>query len=150
MPEGHRQGNTPSSTTITSRDLSLSRVPSLGLENVSGPATGCPTLTRRHSRSLRDQNIEDRPYNDARGEQMLERQPRSGLTCKATALGGIFITRVVEQRYVPSDGLCYVFDDGSTCPTVIDGRLVNPIWGTTKVGKARKRVAQACLYERSK
>lgn len=81
---------------------------------------------------------------------MLERQPRSGLTCKATALGGIFITRVVEQRCIPGDELCYVFHDGSTCPTVIDWGLVNPIWGTTKVGKARKRVAQACLYERFK
>lgn len=51
----------------------------------------------------------------------------------------------VGQRHIPGEGLCYVFKDGSTCPTVIDGEPVNPLWGTTKAGKARKRLAQACL-----
>lgn len=51
----------------------------------------------------------------------------------------------VGQRHIPGEGLCYVFKDGSTCPTIIDGEPVNPLWGTTKAGKARKRLAQACL-----
>lgn len=51
----------------------------------------------------------------------------------------------VGQRHIPGEGMCYVFKDGSTCPTIIDGEPVNPLWGTTKAGKARKRLAQACL-----
>jgi len=51
----------------------------------------------------------------------------------------------VGQRTIPGKGLCYVYKDGNTCPTVIDGEVVNPMWGTTKAGKARKRLAQACL-----
>lgn len=51
----------------------------------------------------------------------------------------------IGQQLFPGRGLCYVFSDGATCPTVIDGELVNPLWGTTKAGKARKRLAQACL-----
>jgi len=56
----------------------------------------------------------------------------------------------VGQRHIPGEGMCYVFKDGSTCPTVIDGEPVNPLWGTTKAGKARKRLAQACLNCREK
>lgn len=55
----------------------------------------------------------------------------------------------VGQRDIPGEGLCYVYQDGSTCPTMIDGEPVNPLWGTTKAGKARKRLAVACLYVRS-
>lgn len=51
----------------------------------------------------------------------------------------------VGQREIPGKGLCFVYKDGGTCPTVIDGEVVNPMWGTTKAGKARKRLAQACL-----
>jgi len=51
----------------------------------------------------------------------------------------------VGQREIPGKGLCFVYKDGGTCPTMIDGELVNPMWGTTKAGKARKRLAQACL-----
>ncbi|KAI4732150.1 hypothetical protein E4T49_00150 [Aureobasidium sp. EXF-10728] len=56
----------------------------------------------------------------------------------------------VGQRHIPGEGMCYVFKDGSTCPTIIDGEPVNPLWGTTKAGKARKRLAQACLNCREK
>lgn len=56
----------------------------------------------------------------------------------------------VGQRQIPGKGLCYVYNDGNTCPTVIDGEVVNPMWGTTKAGKARKRLAQACLACREK
>jgi hypothetical protein len=60
---------------------------------------------------------------------------------------GVFHLQIAGQRDILGEGLCYVFKDGSTCPTVIDGEPVNPLWGTTKAGKARKRLAQACLYE---
>lgn len=53
---------------------------------------------------------------------------------------------VVGQADIPGKGLCYVYQDGSICPTVIDDLPVNPAWGTTKAGKPRKRLAQACLY----
>ncbi|GAB7342961.1 hypothetical protein MBLNU457_g1065t1 [Dothideomycetes sp. NU457] len=56
----------------------------------------------------------------------------------------------VGQREIPGKGLCFVYKDGGTCPTVIDGEVVNPMWGTTKAGKARKRLAQACLSCREK
>jgi hypothetical protein len=58
---------------------------------------------------------------------------------------GNYSLQCVGQRHIPGEGLCYVFKDGSTCPTIIDGEPVNPLWGTTKAGKARKRLAQACL-----
>ncbi|KAF4555147.1 Fungal specific transcription factor domain-containing protein 75 [Elsinoe fawcettii] len=56
----------------------------------------------------------------------------------------------VGQQHFPGRGLCYVFSNGDSCPTVIDGEVVNPLWGTTKAGKARKRLAQACLNCREK
>ncbi|KAF2087568.1 hypothetical protein K490DRAFT_12804, partial [Saccharata proteae CBS 121410] len=48
------------------------------------------------------------------------------------------------------EGICYVYEDGSYCRTVIDGEEVNPSWGVTKAGKPRKRLAQACLTCREK
>lgn len=82
------------------------------------------------------------PSND---ERMLDRRPSSAFPGKSNAAGGVFNLQIVGQRDIPGEGLCYVFKDGSTCPTVIDGEPVNPLWGTTKAGKARKRLAQACL-----
>ncbi|PNS21088.1 hypothetical protein CAC42_3426 [Sphaceloma murrayae] len=64
-----------------------------------------------------------------------------------------FSTNNVEcigQQHFPGRGLCYVYSNGDTCPVVIDGEMVNPMWGTTKAGKARKRLAQACLNCREK
>ncbi|KAI4750206.1 hypothetical protein E4T52_17196 [Aureobasidium sp. EXF-3400] len=58
--------------------------------------------------------------------------------------------RWVRQRRTPEEGMYYVCQDGSTFSTVIDGEPVNPLWGITKAGKARKRPAQACLNCRRK
>ncbi|GME25949.1 hypothetical protein GTA08_BOTSDO01463 [Neofusicoccum parvum] len=58
--------------------------------------------------------------------------------------------RCIGQQEVPGEGLCYVYEDGSYCRTVIDGEPVNPSWGVTKAGKPRKRLAQACLTCREK
>ncbi|KAJ9639890.1 hypothetical protein H2199_006123 [Coniosporium tulheliwenetii] len=58
--------------------------------------------------------------------------------------------RLLGQRDVPGQGLCYVYEDGTFCKTIIDGEPVNPSWGVTKAGKPRKRLAQACLTCREK
>ncbi|KAF2841325.1 hypothetical protein M501DRAFT_912327, partial [Patellaria atrata CBS 101060] len=59
-------------------------------------------------------------------------------------------SRCIGQKEVPGEGLCYVYEDGSYCRTVIDGEPVNPSWGITKAGKPRKRLAAACLTCREK
>lgn len=58
--------------------------------------------------------------------------------------------QVIHEENVPGQGLCYVYDDGSTCPKEVDGDIVNPRWGTTKAGKPRKRLGQACNTCREK
>ncbi|KAH7054247.1 hypothetical protein B0J12DRAFT_448514 [Macrophomina phaseolina] len=64
--------------------------------------------------------------------------------------GPVRTARCVGQQEVPGEGLCYVYEDGSYCRTIIDGEPVNPSWGVTKAGKPRKRLAQACLTCREK
>lgn len=64
--------------------------------------------------------------------------------------GTQFLPRFVRQAEVPGEGLCYFYDDGSHCKTVIDGEQVNAHWGVTKAGKPRKRLAIACLTCREK
>ncbi|RMZ92732.1 hypothetical protein DV736_g31, partial [Chaetothyriales sp. CBS 134916] len=57
---------------------------------------------------------------------------------------------VVREDYISGKGLYYVYDDGSVCPKAINGHIVNPKWGTTKAGKPRKRLGQACNTCREK
>ncbi|EXJ93581.1 hypothetical protein A1O1_01973 [Capronia coronata CBS 617.96] len=57
---------------------------------------------------------------------------------------------IVREELVPGKGLCYVYDDGSVCQKNADGEPVNPKWGTTKAGKPRKRLGQACNTCREK
>ncbi|KAK9420302.1 hypothetical protein SUNI508_06571 [Seiridium unicorne] len=64
--------------------------------------------------------------------------------------GTHFLPRFVRQAEVSGEGLCYFYDDGSHCKTVIDGEQVNAHWGVTKAGKPRKRLAIACLTCREK
>ncbi|KAI2623336.1 hypothetical protein GGR54DRAFT_638570 [Hypoxylon sp. NC1633] len=64
--------------------------------------------------------------------------------------GTHFLPRFVKQAEVPGEGLCYFYDDGTHCKTVIDGEPVNAHWGVTKAGKPRKRLAIACLTCREK
>lgn len=59
-------------------------------------------------------------------------------------------SQCVGTQELPGKGLCYVYEDGSTLPAVIDGEQVNPSWGITKAGKPRKRLAQACQTCREK
>jgi hypothetical protein len=64
--------------------------------------------------------------------------------------GTHFFPRFVRQAEVPGEGLCYFYDDGTHCKTVIDGEAVNAHWGVTKAGKPRKRLAIACITCREK
>lgn len=64
--------------------------------------------------------------------------------------GTHFLPRFVCAAEVPGEGMCYFYDDGSHCKTVIDGEPVNAHWGVTKAGKPRKRLAIACVTCREK
>ncbi|KAB5563337.1 fungal-specific transcription factor domain-containing protein [Coniochaeta sp. 2T2.1] len=64
--------------------------------------------------------------------------------------GTHFLPRFVRAAEVPGEGMCYFYDDGSHCKTVIDGEVVNAHWGVTKAGKPRKRLAIACITCREK
>ena len=64
--------------------------------------------------------------------------------------GTQFLPRFVKQAEVPGEGMCYFYDDGTHCKTVIDGEIVNAHWGVTKAGKPRKRLAIACITCREK
>lgn len=58
--------------------------------------------------------------------------------------------RVVGEDVVPGEGPCYIYEDGSHVRKTIDGDVVNAQWGVTKAGKARKRLAIACITCREK
>lgn len=64
--------------------------------------------------------------------------------------GTHFLPRFVRAAEVAGEGMCYFYDDGSHCKTVIDGEVVNAHWGVTKAGKPRKRLAIACVTCREK
>ncbi|KAL1874745.1 hypothetical protein VTK73DRAFT_222 [Phialemonium thermophilum] len=64
--------------------------------------------------------------------------------------GTHFLPRFVKAAEVPGEGMCYFYDDGTHCKTVIDGEAVNALWGVTKAGKPRKRLAIACVTCREK
>lgn len=84
-------------------------------------------------------------FSETYHDRNLERRPSLANLGRPSISATPYGSQCVGQRSIPGEGLCYVFKDGSTCPTVIDGEPVNPLWGTTKAGKARKRLAQACL-----
>lgn len=58
--------------------------------------------------------------------------------------------RVVREDIIPGEGPVWVYEDGSTCPKIIDGEAVNAHWGVTKAGRPRKRLAIACTTCREK
>lgn len=64
--------------------------------------------------------------------------------------GTHFLPRYMRTAEVPGEGMCYFYDDGTHCKTVIDGEAVNAHWGVTKAGKPRKRLAIACVTCREK
>ena len=58
--------------------------------------------------------------------------------------------KVVREETRPGQGAVWIYEDGSTCPKVVDGETVNAEWGVTKAGKPRKRLALACTACREK
>lgn len=60
------------------------------------------------------------------------------------------LARVLREEDIPGKGVCYVDDNDSYCPKAIDGDSKNPLWGVTKAGKPRKRLAQSCTTCREK
>lgn len=148
--DSYRQGNMPIATTTTSQFSSLLPIPLLYLEQDPNPAAyhrqKLPPLSGRYPRvkSLYDQNMDNMLYDSARKERIPQQQPKSGSTYKTITSGRT--NKAVDRRYITGNESWYFFNDGSKCPTVIDGEPVNPLWGITKAGKARKRLPQACLY----
>lgn len=74
---------------------------------------------------------------------------RNGLGPKIWA-GNRFLPQFTHEAYVPGEGTCYFYDDGTRCKSIIDGEVVNKFWGVTKTGKPRKRLAIACMTCREK
>ena len=58
--------------------------------------------------------------------------------------------RLIGEEVLPGEGLCYIYSDGTHVRKMIDGETVNAQWGVTKAGKARKRLAEACVACRDK
>ncbi|KAJ4506133.1 hypothetical protein HRR78_008363 [Exophiala dermatitidis] len=57
---------------------------------------------------------------------------------------------VVREEVIPGRGLCQIYDDGTVGQRMSDSDAFNPKWGTTKAGKPRKRLGQACNTCREK
>ena len=60
------------------------------------------------------------------------------------------VPKLVGEKVIPGEGPCWVYEDGSHVKKVIDGEPVNAQWGITKAGRARKRLAVACMSCREK
>ena len=56
----------------------------------------------------------------------------------------------IGMSIIDNEGMCYIYDDGTYCPVFVNGEWVNPGYGLTKTGKARKRLRQACKSCNSK
>jgi hypothetical protein len=101
-------------------------------------------------------------YNDQRSPQSARIPPPTPSTTVTEGVpskdglgpkiwtGTHFLPQFVRAAEVPGEGMCYFYDDGSHCKTVIDGEAVNAHWGVTKAGKPRKRLAIACVTCREK
>lgn len=100
-----------------------------------------PAATERHDHVSRNHDyFSSPPYHS-----LTMMRPSSTSGGKADA-GDVFGRQLVGHREIPGEGLCYVLQDGSILEmTDEEGTLINPLWGKTKAGKARKRLAQACL-----
>jgi hypothetical protein len=114
-------------------DYQSSHVP----EQLTHPTQGVDTVEPSHSQATS-------PYRQE-NEGDIARRLNATQGMRGAPPASNYSLQCVGQRHIPGEGMCYVFKDGSTCPTIIDGEPVNPLWGTTKAGKARKRLAQACL-----
>ncbi|KAH7251853.1 hypothetical protein BKA59DRAFT_525219 [Fusarium tricinctum] len=134
--------------------------PEYSLESRDGSFRPPQDQFRLHFPSPKDRVVP--AYNDQRSPQTATIPPPTPST---TATDGVpskdglgpkiwtgthFLPRFVRATEVPGEGMCYFYDDGSHCKTVIDGEAVNAHWGVTKAGKPRKRLAIACITCREK
>ena len=55
-----------------------------------------------------------------------------------------------DETNVGGRGPCFVYDDGTVAQKLVNGDTTNTKWGTTKAGKPRKRLGQACNTCREK
>ncbi|CAJ2508003.1 Uu.00g091890.m01.CDS01 [Anthostomella pinea] len=133
------QPSTPSFRPVSERMPLPSLGQSLGLESGSGlkkEAQMHAGLLNRSPTLASTASSEGLPVKDGLGPKIWT--------------GTHFLPRFVRQAEVPGEGICYFYDDGTHCKTVIDGEAVNAHWGVTKAGKPRKRLAIACLTCREK
>ncbi|KAA8573739.1 hypothetical protein MFRU_001g03270 [Monilinia fructicola] len=112
--------------------------------HASRPEHESRPFSREHAPFAR--NYMPTPASTAMGEPVTV---KDGLGPKIWT-GTQFLPRFVKQADVAGEGLCYFYDDGTHCKTVIDGEVVNALWGVTKAGKPRKRLAIACITCREK
>ncbi|EGX91460.1 C6 transcription factor [Cordyceps militaris CM01] len=115
---------------------------------------GTQSTTRRHLPESRDGPMDDKkeqqPSSHSQAANASESAaPKNSLGPKIWT-GNHFLPRFVRTAEVEGEGLCYFYDDETHCKTVIDGEAVNALWGVTKAGKPRKRLAIACVTCREK
>ncbi|KAL3957811.1 hypothetical protein ACCO45_008389 [Purpureocillium lilacinum] len=131
---------------------------SLGSRDVSFRSPGDPA--RGHFSGSKDSGLEFSEPRPIHGSSNPPPTPSSTVTSEGMPskdglgpkiwTGTHFLPRFVRAAEVPGEGMCYFYDDGSHCKTVIDGEAVNAHWGVTKAGKPRKRLAIACVTCREK
>ena len=102
-----------------------------------------------------NQPLLSNPPSTPAGSNAIVTVPEGGVSAKDGLgpkiwTGTHFLPRFVRAAEVAGEGMCYFYDDGSHCKTVIDGEAVNAHWGVTKAGKPRKRLAIACVTCREK
>ncbi|KAI9792336.1 MAG: hypothetical protein M1833_001107 [Piccolia ochrophora] len=107
-------------------------------------------VEQHHQRSFRALSAGHTPPGIYQAPRMREPVQSAEAIGPSIWTGTHFLPRFVGERNVPGEGLCYFYDDGTHCKTVIDGEAVNAHWGVTKAGKPRKRLAVACLTCREK
>ena len=119
------------------------------------PRTSSQHLYQQQQQQQPQPQHQQQPYsqhasqNPAPGVGGESKPTKDGLGPKIWT-GTHFLPRFVRAAELPGEGMCYFYDDGSHCKTVIDGEAVNAHWGVTKAGKPRKRLAIACVTCREK
>lgn len=140
------------------RSFSGSKSPAFGesRSQIEGGSQWSQHEADRQEYMLGTQNTARRHLPDSRDAPMeYNREPVSSASHAATASESSASNdplgpRFVRAAEVAGEGMCYFYDDGTHCRTVIDGEHVNAHWGVTKAGKPRKRLAIACLTCREK
>jgi hypothetical protein len=128
-------------------------------------ANQAPSLLNAHTDQDVRQKLPNATYSIREvlqgSSQLLSTTPRTGSTPEKTGVVNLpavetsridtgLVKGAAREALIEGKGLCYVYEDGSICPKTVGGDVVNPKWGTTKAGKPRKRLGQACNTCREK